>query len=142
MRNRSKKYNIKQELRKIVYMLFMVFTIVLADVIVASATSDDEAAAEHILDNRQENENRTNINEPGTAQTGEELQELNIANSLKVTYDNGNGELSGTLRILLILTAIAILPILLLTVTSFTRILIVLHFTRQALNTQSAPPRY
>ena len=65
MRNRSKKYNIKQELRKIVYMLFMVFTIVLADVIVASATSDDEAAAEHILDNRQENENRTNINEPG-----------------------------------------------------------------------------
>ena len=69
MRNRSKKYNIKQELRKIVYMLFMVFTIVLADVIVASATSDDEAAAEHILDNRQENENRTNINEPGTAQT-------------------------------------------------------------------------
>ena len=140
MRNRSKKYNIKQELRKIVYMLFMVFTIVLADVIVASATSDDESAAEHILDNRQENENRTNINEPGTAQTGEELQELNIANSLKVTYDNGNGELSGTLRILLILTAIAILPILLLTVTSFTRILIVLHFTRQALNTQSAPP--
>lgn len=140
MRNRSKKYNIKQELRKIVYKLFMVFTIVLADVIVASATSDDEAAAEHILDNRQENENRTNINEPGTAQTGEELQELNIANSLKVTYDNGNGELSGTLRILLILTAIAILPILLLTVTSFTRILIVLHFTRQALNTQSAPP--
>ena len=140
MRNRSKKYNIKQELRKIVYMLFMVFTIVLSDVIVASATSDDEAAAEHILDNRQENENRTNINEPGTAQTGEELQELNIANSLKVTYDNGNGELSGTLRILLILTAIAILPILLLTVTSFTRILIVLHFTRQALNTQSAPP--
>lgn len=140
MKNRSKKYNIKQELRKIVYMLFMVFTIVLADVIVASATSDDEAAAEHILDNRQENENRTNINEPGTAQTGEELQELNIANSLKVTYDNGNGELSGTLRILLILTAIAIIPILLLTVTSFTRILIVLHFTRQALNTQSAPP--
>ena len=140
MRNRSKKYNIKQELRKIVYMLFMVFTIVLADVIVASATSDDEAAAEHILDNRQENENKTNINEPGTAQTGEELQELNIANSLKVTYDNGNGELSGTLRILLILTAIAILPTLLLTVTSFTRILIVLHFTRQALNTQSAPP--
>ncbi len=120
--------------------MYICFLWLLADVIVASATSDDEAAAEHILDNRQENENRTNINEPGTAQTGEELQELNIANSLKVTYDNGNGELSGTLRILLILTAIAILPILLLTVTSFTRILIVLHFTRQALNTQSAPP--
>ena len=55
-------------------------------------------------------------------------------------YDGGNGELNGNLRILLLLTAIAVLPILLVTLTSFTRILIVLHFTRQALNTQSAPP--
>lgn len=141
MRNKSRKCNIKQELRKIVYMLFMVLTILVADVAVASATSEDEAAAEHILNNQQEDENRTNINEPGSAQTGEELQELNIANNLTITtYDNGNGELSGTLRILLILTAIAVVPMLLLTVTSFTRILIVLHFTRQALNTQSAPP--
>jgi flagellar biosynthetic protein FliP len=41
---------------------------------------------------------------------------------------------------MLILTAISIIPILLVTLTSFTRILIVLHFTRQALNTTSAPP--
>lgn len=140
MRDKSRKYNIKQELRKIVYMLFMVVTILAADVVVANATSEDEAAAEHILDNQQTDENRTNINEPGSAQTGEELKELNIANNLTITYDSGNGELSGTLRILLILTAIAIIPMLLITVTSFTRILIVLHFTRQALNTQSAPP--
>lgn len=140
MRDKSRKYNIKQELRKLVYMLFMVVTILAADVVVANATSEDEAAAEHILDNQQTDENRTNINEPGSAQTGEELKELNIANNLTITYDSGNGELSGTLRILLILTAIAIIPMLLITVTSFTRILIVLHFTRQALNTQSAPP--
>lgn len=141
MRNRYKNYDIKQELRKLFYALAMVLMLVVADVAVASATSEDEAAAEHILDNQPDrDENRTTINDPGTAETPEELAELNIGNSLTITLDNGNGELNGTLRILLILTAIAVLPILLITITSFTRILIVLHFTRQALNTQSAPP--
>lgn len=158
MRNKGRKYNIKQEqkfmqqyrqgfigthkLGKIIYMLCMILTLVITDVLVARATGADEAEAERILDeDRQEDENRTNINGPGTAQTGEDLKELNISNNLSITtYDDGNGELSGTLRILIILTAIAILPILLVTITSFTRILIVLHFTRQALNTQSAPP--
>lgn len=142
MKNKGKEYKIGQELRKITYMLCLVVVILLADIAVVHATTEDDgAAAEQILDNRQEeNENRTNINEPGSAQTGEDLQELNIANNLIITYDSGNGELNGNLRILLILTAIAVLPILLVTITSFTRILIVLHFTRQALNTQSAPP--
>ena len=141
MKNKSRKYNIRQELRKIVYMLCMVVTIFLTDFVVVNATTEDDgAAAEQILDNRQEDEERTNIREPGSAQTGEELQKLNIANSLTIEYDSGNGELSGTLRILLILTALAVVPILLVTITSFTRILIVLHFTRQALNTQTAPP--
>lgn len=140
MGNKGKTYNIRQELRRIVYMLCMVFVIFMADIFVANATTDDGTAAEQILDNQQRDENRTNINEPGSAETGEDLGKLNIANSLEITYDSGNGELNGTLRILLILTAIAVLPILLVTITSFTRILIVLHFTRQALNTQSAPP--
>ncbi len=142
MKDTSKKYNIKHELRKLLYMLFMVVTIAAADVAVASATgtSDDDITAGEIIDDRPEDENRTNINEPGTAQTPEDLADLNISNSLIFTYGSGNGELSGTLRLLLIVTAIAIVPILLVTITSFTRILIVLHFTRQALNTQSAPP--
>jgi flagellar biosynthetic protein FliP len=114
----------------------------MADVVVARATDTaaDEAAAEEILNNSTDVENRTNIREPGEAQTADELKELNIANSLTITYDSGNGELSGTLRILLILTAISVIPLLLMTITSFTRILIVLHFTRQALNTTSTPP--
>ncbi len=142
MKNKSKEYKIGRELRKIAYMLCMVAMIVLADIAVVRATSEDDGArAEQILDNSLEDEeNRTNLNDAGTAQTGEDLKELNIANRFTVTYDSGNGELNGNLRILLILTAIAVLPILLVTLTSFTRILIVLHFTRQALNTQSAPP--
>lgn len=142
MRNKCKKYDIRRELKKIAYMICMIVTILAADVSVAVATETerDEATIDEIFDNTDTNSNRTNINEPGSATTGEELGELNIANNLTITYDSGNGELNGTLRILLILTAIAIVPMLLVTITSFTRILIVLHFTRQALNTQSAPP--
>ena len=140
MKDTKRRYNIKHELQKMLYMLFLVLVIVTVDVIVVRATETDEVVAEQILNGQTENENRTNIKEPGSAETGDDLKELNIANNLTITYDSGNGELSGTLRILLILTAISLLPILLVTITSFTRILIVLHFTRQALNTQSAPP--
>ncbi len=83
---------------------------------------------------------RTNQNLPGASETAEELAELNIANTVTVTYDGGNGSINGALRILLILTLIAIAPTLIIMLTSFTRVIIVLHFTRQALNTQTAPP--
>lgn len=94
-------------------------------------TSSDEAG---------ESENRTNIREPGSSEDMDELAELNIANDLTVTYNDGNGTIAGALRILLILTGIALAPILIICLTSFTRILIVMHFTRAALNTQTAPP--
>ena len=87
-----------------------------------------------------ETEQKTNITDPGTADTPEDLKELNIADNLTVTYTSDNGTISGALRILLILTGIALAPILIICLTSFTRILIVLHFTRAALNTQTAPP--
>lgn len=48
--------------------------------------------------------------------------------------------LSGSLQIMLVLTIIALAPSILILLTSFTRIIIVLHFTRAALGTQSAPP--
>ncbi len=83
---------------------------------------------------------RTNIKEPGTAESPDGLKELNISNNLTVTYGNGNGRIAGELRILLTLTAIALAPTLIMMMTSFTRIIIVLHFTRTALNTQTAPP--
>lgn len=87
-----------------------------------------------------ETEDSTAINEPGTAETAEDLKELNIANTATITYNNGNGDISGSLRILITLTLIAIAPTLIIMLTSFTRIIIVLHFTRSALNTQTAPP--
>lgn len=87
-----------------------------------------------------ESSERTNIEEPGASDSEEELRKLNIANTVTVTYENGNGSINGALRILMILTAIAVAPLLLIMLTSFTRIIIVLHFTRAALGTQTAPP--
>ena len=87
-----------------------------------------------------ESDERTNVEEPGSAESPEDLQKLNIANTVTVTYENGNGSINGALRILLILTAIAIAPLLLIMLTSFTRIIIVLHFARAAIGTQTAPP--
>lgn len=54
--------------------------------------------------------------------------------------NQGEGSLSSTLQILLILTVITLAPSILIMVTSFTRIIIVLHFVRSALGTQSTPP--
>ena len=61
-------------------------------------------------------------------------------NNFSISINNGTGELAGTLRILITLTLIALAPTLIICLTSFTRIIIVLHFTRSALNTQTAPP--
>ncbi len=56
------------------------------------------------------------------------------------SYNNGEGTLSGSIRILLILTILSLLPSILLMLTSFTRIVVVLHFLRAAVGTQSSPP--
>ncbi len=83
---------------------------------------------------------RTNINDPGSSETPDDLKELNIANTVTVTYDNGNGSLNGALRILITLTLITLAPTLLVMMTSFTRIIVALHFTRTAIGTQTSPP--
>ncbi|WP_034452308.1 flagellar type III secretion system pore protein FliP [Butyrivibrio sp. AE2032] len=83
---------------------------------------------------------RTNINDPGTAETPDDLKKLNIANTVTITYDNGNGSLNGALRILITLTLISLAPTLLVMMTSFTRIIVSLHFVRTALGTQTSPP--
>ena len=83
------------------------------------------------------------VREPsGTADTPEDLfnSTPNTGNMFTITMDGDNGDLNGALRILLTLTLISLAPMLLIMMTSFTRIIIVLHFTRAALNTQTAPP--
>jgi flagellar biosynthetic protein FliP len=50
------------------------------------------------------------------------------------------GEVVGAIKIFLLLTVLSLAPAILLTMTSFGRIVIVLSFLRQALGTQQAPP--
>ena len=60
--------------------------------------------------------------------------------NLTISSNAGSTNLSATLQILLVLTVLTLAPSILIMVTSFTRILIVLHFVRSALGTQTTPP--
>lgn len=122
-------------IRKLLCLLFTVgiFCICCTQTVHATALDVDQAETG-------DTETSTTIRDPGETETAEELGELNIANTATVTVTNNNGTIAGTLRILLTLTLIAVLPTILLMMTSFTRIIIVLHFTRAALSTQTVPP--
>jgi flagellar biosynthesis protein FliP len=52
---------------------------------------------------------------------------------------DGVGSISAPLQVVLVLTLLSFLPAILVTMTSFTRIIIVFHFLRQALGTQEMP---
>lgn len=112
-------------------MLFLMALVVLALPMRAYATDSD---------NNGDTDERTFAEEPGDSDSGSDLAAPNVGNRVTIELNDGNGSVNGALQIVLILTGIALLPFLLLTITSFTRIIIVLHFTRQALNTQTAPP--
>lgn len=62
--------------------------------------------------------------------------------NLSLTMDTGSdeGTLSGTLQMLLVITVISLAPSILVMMTSFTRIIVVLHFVRTALGLTSTPP--
>ncbi len=62
--------------------------------------------------------------------------------SVGLTLDSNSDEtrLAGTLRMFLVITVISLAPSILVMLTSFTRIIVVLHFVRTAVGTQSSPP--
>ena len=61
-------------------------------------------------------------------------------NLLTIGVAAGDENMASVLQMLAVLTVISLAPSILIMLTSFTRIIIVLHFTRAALNTQTAPP--
>ena len=72
----------------------------------------------------------------------EGITDENDGLSVGLTLNSNSDEttLSGTLQILLVITVISLAPSILVMVTSFTRIIVVLHFIRTAIGTQSSPP--
>lgn len=109
-----------KDILKAIFVFIIVFHLVVQNISVVSATQtpiDDDASV--------------------TADTDSNASDIL---GIDITTGDGEASLSGALRIMLVLTIIALCPSILIMLTSFTRILIVMHFTRAALSTQSAPP--
>jgi len=83
---------------------------------------------------------------PAAALIGGELQAQAVQGPLapKVSLTIGQGsdslQLSGAVGIVVFMGAMTLLPAVFLLMTSFTRILVVLHFVRTGIGTQTAPP--
>ena len=81
------------------------------------------------------------IAEPDVVRGGDvESAASDSTNGISFSYNNENGNLSGNIRTVLVLTIIALAPSILIMLTSYTRIIIVLHFLRTAIGTQTSPP--
>lgn len=64
----------------------------------------------------------------------------NTGNGLSIIWNNDESAVSTPIRMLLVLTILSLAPSILIMMTSFTRVIIVLHFVRAAIGTQTAPP--
>ena len=60
--------------------------------------------------------------------------------NLSISSNAGSTSLEATLQILIALTILALAPSILIMLTSFTRIIVVFHFLRTAIGTQTTPP--
>ncbi len=60
--------------------------------------------------------------------------------SIEMGQEGEPGRVVGTLKILFLVTILALAPTFLITMTSFTRIVVVFFFLRQAMSTQQTPP--
>ncbi|WP_026835642.1 flagellar type III secretion system pore protein FliP [Eubacterium xylanophilum] len=82
-----------------------------------------------------------NVNEIGGSTKGEVQDPDDPENfEFNITTNAGTSSLSATLQMVLVLTVLSIAPSILIMLTSFTRIIVVLHFVRSALGTQTTPP--
>ena len=75
-----------------------------------------------------------------TQQVGRADSSTDSTDGFSIIYNNNSGSVSTPIRMLLVLTILTLAPSILIMLTSFTRIVIVLHFVRTALGTQTAPP--
>lgn len=116
------KYKMKQKISKIYKILCLVLIVLSIMLISSEKTMATEVSTE---------QNTTE---------GETLSTSDDSDLLGISVSTDSQGISSALQIVLVLTVIALCPSILIMLTSFTRILIVLHFTRSALGTQTAPP--
>lgn len=75
-----------------------------------------------------------------TSQSSSEEDGDSVVDGLSITYNNDTGSVSSPIKIILFLTVLSLAPSILIMLTSYTRIIIVLHFVRSAIGTQTSPP--
>lgn len=91
----------------------------------------------------QEVEAISSVRTPDVEQIDQAITKVAPSIDLRVGDEAEGGlRLSGTVGVVIMMGLLTLLPTLLLMMTSFTRILVVLHFLRQAMGTQSAPPAH
>ena len=90
----------------------------------------------YAIDNRTGNTVDRSSNDSNSFTTGTSPYNIGI----NLTTNGEQGGLAATLRIVLALTVLGLAPSILILLTSFTRIIVVLHFVRSALTTQTTPP--
>ncbi len=79
--------------------------------------------------------------ESATSNDSDDSDEEDTSNLISIGIAAGDGsDLASVLEMLLVLTVISLAPSILIMLTSFTRIVIVLHFVRTAMGTQTVPP--
>jgi flagellar biosynthetic protein FliP len=80
----------------------------------------------------------TELENTGQSETAD--SSTDSTDGLSIIYNNSSGSISTPVRMLLVLTILTLAPSILIMLTSYTRIVIVLHFVRTAIGTQTAPP--
>lgn len=95
---------------------------------VYAASEDIDADVQHI----------EGLSDPNTTSTLDAKSDS--TNGLSITYNSDDVTASTEIKTLLMLTIIALAPSLLIMLTSYTRVIIVLHFLRTAIGTQTSPP--
>lgn len=82
-------------------------------------------------------DSETTVDEPAVSS---DQEDMNTPFELNISSNAGEAGISGTLQVLIAITVISLAPSILIMLTSFTRIIIVLHFVRTALGLQTTPP--
>lgn len=118
-------------LKKFIIAYFIIFVSLCIGYRVHATGATDNITGGTVNDNVMD-DNRENVTD----------LENDVPFSLGVTVDTSNdeGTLAGTLQMLLVITVISLAPSIVVMMTSFTRIIVVFHFLRTALGTQSTPP--
>ena len=119
-------------------MLMCLLTFICAVPVYATETNPSGIYEQLAPDNTETPEDMSidteDISDPELLLDGTDGFELNI------TSNAGSTSLSSTLQMMIMLTILSIAPSILLMITSFTRIVVVLHFVRAALGLQTTPP--